>query len=104
MNEQKNLFLAIVLMMAVLFGWQYFVAMPRVQEEQAKLAAQKKTEMPLAPGTSLAPGVNAPQAVPSVVSRADALAQSPARAKIETRGQDGNPTLDGSINLTGARF
>ena len=92
MNEQKNLFLAIVLMMAVLFGWQYFVAMPRVQEEQAKLAAQKKTEMPLAPG------VSSPQTAPSVVSRADALAQSSGRARIET------PTLDGSINLTGARF
>src|SRR5215510_3881455 len=98
MNEQKNLFLAIVLMMAVLFGWQYLVAVPRMQEEQAKLAQQKKTEQPLAPGTASTPGVGAPQSVPSVVSRADALAQSPARAKIET------PTLDGSINLIGARF
>ena len=92
MNEQRNLFLAIVLMMAVLFGWQYLVAVPRMQEEQAKLADQKKTEMPLAPG------VSSPQAVPSVVSRSDALGQSPSRATIET------PTLDGSINLTGARF
>ena len=69
MNEQRNLFLAIVLMMAVLFGWQYLVAVPRMQEEQAKLADQKKTEMPLAPG------VSSPQAVPSVV-----LAQRRARA------------------------
>ena len=92
MNEQKNLFLAIVLMMAVLFGWQYFVAAPQMQEQQAKLAAQKKTEMPLAPG------VSSPQSAPRVVSRADALAQSPSRARIDT------PTLDGSINLTGARF
>ena len=92
MNEQRNLFLAIVLMMAVLFGWQYLIAVPRMQEEQAKLAEQKKTEMPLAPG------VSAPQSAPGVVPRADALAQSGARAAIET------PTLDGSINLTGARF
>ena len=92
MNEQRNLFLAIVLMMAVLFGWQYLIAVPRMQEEQAKLAEQKKTEMPLAPG------VSAPQSAPGVVPRADALAQSAARAAIET------PTLDGSINLTGARF
>jgi YidC/Oxa1 family membrane protein insertase len=92
MNEQRNLFLAIVLMMAVLFGWQYLIAVPRMQEEQAKLAEQKKTEMPLAPG------VSAPQSAPSVVPRTDALAQSAARAAIET------PTLDGSINLTGARF
>ena len=92
MNEQRNLFLAIVLMMAVLFGWQYLVYVPRMQEEQAKLAEQKKTEMPLAPG------VSAPQSAPGVVPRAEALAQSAARAPIET------PTLDGSINLTGARF
>src|SRR5262245_38158146 len=94
MNEQRNLFLAIVLMMAVLFGWQYLVAVPRMQQEQAKLAEKQKTEMPVAP----APGVAAPQAVPSVVSRTDALAQSPARVRIDTG------TLDGTINLTGARF
>src|SRR5262245_45471738 len=92
MNEQRNLFLAIVLMMAVLFGWQYFVAGPQLQEQQAKLEAHKKAEMPLAPG------VGSPQAAPRVVSRTEALAQSPSRARIDT------PTLDGSINLTGARF
>ncbi len=97
MNEQRNLFLAIVLMMAVLFGWQYLVAVPRMQEEQAKVAAQQKTEMPaLTPGAST--GVGTPQAAPGVVPRAQALAQSSARATIET------PTVDGSINLTGARF
>jgi YidC/Oxa1 family membrane protein insertase len=92
MNEQRNLFLAIVLMMAVLFGWQYLVAVPQMEEERAKLAEQKKTEMPLAPG------VGAPQSAPAVVPRAEALAQSSARVAIET------PTVDGSINLTGARF
>ena len=57
MNEQRNLFLAIVLMMAVLFGWQYFVAVPRMQEEQAKLADKQKTEMPaLTPGRRHASG------------------------------------------------
>jgi YidC/Oxa1 family membrane protein insertase len=93
MNEQRNLFLAIVLMMAVLFGWQYLVAVPRMQEEQAKLAEKQKTEMP-----ALAPGVSAPQAALGILPRGEALAQSPQRVAIET------PTLDGSINLTGARF
>src|ERR1700754_3682146 len=99
MNEQRNVSLAIVLMMAVLFGWQYLVYMPRLQQEQAKLAEQKKTEMPVAPGsTQVTPGVNAPQSAAGIVPRAEALAQSSARAKIDT------PTVDGSINLTGARF
>ncbi len=94
MNDQRNLFLAIVLMMAVLFGWQYMVAVPRMQEEQAKLAEKQKTEMPVqAPGS-----VGTPQAPATVVTRTEALAQAPGRAPIET------PTVDGSINLTGARF
>jgi YidC/Oxa1 family membrane protein insertase len=93
MNEQRNLFLAIILMMVVLFGWQYFVAVPRMQEEQAKLAEQQKTEMP-----ALTPGVGSPQGVQRVVTRSEAVAQAPARVPIET------PTVDGSINLAGARF
>ena len=80
MNDQRNLFLAIVLMMAVLFGWQYMVAVPRMQEEQAKLAEKQKTEMPVqAPGS-----VGTPPAPATVVTRAEALAQAPARAPIET--------------------
>jgi YidC/Oxa1 family membrane protein insertase len=93
MNEQRNLFLAIILMMVVLFGWQYFVAVPRMQEEQTKLAEQQKTDMP-----ALTPGVGTPQGVQRVVTRSEALAQAPARVPIET------PTVDGSINLAGARF
>jgi YidC/Oxa1 family membrane protein insertase len=70
-----------------------------MQQEQAKLAEKQKTEMPVAPGsTQPTPGVSAPQSAPGVVPRAEALAQSSARARIET------PTVDGSINLTGARF
>jgi YidC/Oxa1 family membrane protein insertase len=93
MNEQRNLFLAIVLMMAVLFGWQYFVAVPQMQEEQAKVAEKQKTEMP-AP----TPAVGTPQTVARALTRSEALEQAPSRAGIET------PTLDGSINLAGARF
>ena len=34
-EQQKNLILAIVLSMAVVFGWQYFYAGPKLKEEQA---------------------------------------------------------------------
>ena len=36
-DQQKNLILAIVLSMAVVFGWQYFYAGPKMKEEQDRL-------------------------------------------------------------------
>ena len=33
-DNQKNLIIAIVLSMAVLFGWQFFYAAPKEQERQ----------------------------------------------------------------------
>ena len=93
-NENRNLLLAVVLSAAVLFGWQYFVAMPKLKQEEAKKAhvqqpqAQAPTGAPLpeAGGTSRA------------LSRAEALKQSGARIAIDT------PTLQGSLELKGARF
>ena len=58
-------------MVAVLFGWQYFVAMPRMQEEQANVAEQQKTEMP-----ALTPGTGAGSAARRRLPRAEALAQA----------------------------
>ncbi len=100
MSEQRNLFLAIALSMAVVFGWQYLVGVPRMQEEQAKQQQQTAQQQnPAAPGTAPQPGAaTTPTTAPSVLPRAQALAQSSARTEVET------PTLAGSINLTGGRF
>src|SRR5882757_1001363 len=100
MSEQRNLLLAVVLSMAVVFGWQYFVGAPKITEEQARqqqIAQLQKGANPAAPpGT--APGAgSAPQATHNL-PRAVALKQASARADIDT------PTLDGSVNLTGGRF
>ena len=46
MNSNKNLILAFALSALVLFGWQWFVAMPQMKAEQARQAAlahQEKT-------------------------------------------------------------
>src|SRR5215470_926683 len=93
MPEQRNLVIAIILMMVVVFGWQYLVGVPRLQQEQQRQAenAQK------AP----AEGISAPAGAPAGargLPRAEAVAQSSQRTAIET------PTLGGSINLTGGRF
>src|SRR5947207_14959667 len=44
MTDNKNLFAAILLCAAVLFGWQYFVAGPQMREKKQRqaLAAKKK--------------------------------------------------------------
>ena len=96
MSEQRNLLIAVVLSMIVVFGWQYFVGGPKIEQEQAQqqqIAAQQKPANPAAqPGAAAAPAAG--QKLP----RAAALKQASQRTPIDT------PTLDGSINLTGGRF
>jgi YidC/Oxa1 family membrane protein insertase len=93
-HNNKNFILAIVLSMAIIFGWQYFYAIP--------IAEQARQETTTAqPNTTTTPTTTAqvPGAVTAVtpVTRDQALTTSP-RLKIET------PELQGSINLTGAQL
>jgi len=88
MSEQRNLIIAIVLSVVVVFGWQYLVGVPKMEAERAKQAQTAPAPKPVVP---------APVA-PRIVPRAQIVAPSAARTAILT------PTLDGSINLTGARF
>src|SRR4051812_11368286 len=93
MSEQRNLFLAIALSMAVVFGWQYFAGVPKLQQaqQQQKSAQTQTAAKPAQPGAVPA------QPASSKLPRDAALKQSQ-RAPIDT------PTLGGSINLTGGRF
>jgi len=88
MNDNKNLIIAIVLSFAVIFGWQYFIATPKMKAEQAakqaEIAQQHKSPTPQAN--------NAPSA-PKNVAR-----NTGRRIVIDT------PTVDGSFSLVGARF
>ncbi|MBS1168347.1 MAG: yidC, partial [Proteobacteria bacterium] len=109
MTENRNMILAIALSLAVLLGWQYFVAGPQLQKAQlAERATQQQTASQTAkPADSAATGGVAADgaAAPTVglnttaafVSREQALAKSP-RVAIDT------PELTGSISLTGARI
>jgi YidC/Oxa1 family membrane protein insertase len=87
--DNKNLILAIVLSMAVIFGWQYFFVKPQLELQQAQQAQQQQQQAPAAPAT--VPGT----AASAAVSREQAISANP-RIKIDT------PTLAGSINLEGA--
>src|SRR5689334_14105362 len=101
MNNNKNLLLAIALAAAVLFLWQYFVANPAMQAEQARQAAlshqeKGKPAAPAAPGAAPAiPGIASPS---PHMSRDAALKAGGARIAIDT------PLVDGSILLKGARL
>jgi YidC/Oxa1 family membrane protein insertase len=111
-ESQKNLVLAIVLSMAVLFAWQFFYAAPREQERQTRIrqeqATKAKEQAPAAPGAPTAPGTAAkpgqPGAAPApadqstaVTTREGAIAAGP-RVGIDT------PALRGSIALKGGRI
>jgi YidC/Oxa1 family membrane protein insertase len=104
MTDNRNVIIAIVLSMLVLFGWQFFVAGPqlqRAQQQQEIAAAQAAAAAPVpTPATTVAatPGP-AEAAVSNTVypDRATAIAATQ-RVTIDTED------LHGSINLTGARL
>jgi YidC/Oxa1 family membrane protein insertase len=94
MSEQRNLFIAVLLSMIVVFGWQYLVVAPRMQEEQARQAEVQAEQQ----AQQAVPGAAGSAAPEKPLPRAEAIAQSGTRAEIAT------PKVGGSINLTGGRF
>ncbi len=111
-KDQNNLLFAIILSLAVLMGWQYFFAQPKLRQEQARkeftkgLEAQKSGDgsqgppsvaaAPVAPPLAGAPTTPG-QAPLAPMSREEALKAAP-RIAITT------PSLEGSISLKGGRL
>lgn len=104
MSDQKNLIIAIVVSVAIMLGFQFFVEAPKQEKLRQQQAATQTTEgqAPGAPGAPNATG-GLPQ-LPSLAQQLDpaanrdkALADSP-RVKIEGK------RLTGSLNLTGGRI
>jgi YidC/Oxa1 family membrane protein insertase len=105
-NDTRNMILAIVLSIVVLFGWQYFVAGPAAERaaQQAKLAQQQQqSEQAAKKAEEAAVAAGKPAAAPTAANnktfktRAEAIAATP-RLKIDT------PNVTGSINLSGGRL
>ena len=110
MENNRNFFITIALSVLILGLWQYFYVLPRGEAqreaariEEQRVAEQKKAAEGANPGDTTAPA--APGAIPNApgtdavtpAGREQALATSK-RVKIDT------PSLEGSINLTGARL
>jgi YidC/Oxa1 family membrane protein insertase len=112
MNEtNRNMILAIVLSVVVIFGWQFFVAGPQMERaaRQQQIAAEQAAAANpgLATTTSAANPTATPSATPatapannvpaSFADRASAIAAT-SRVAIDT------PALTGSVNLVGGRL
>ncbi|CAN7240551.1 membrane protein insertase YidC [Mesorhizobium sp. LjNodule214] len=111
MENNRNFFITIALSVLILTLWQVFYMNPRVEAqreaariEEQRAAEQKKAAEAANPGAATTP-TPAPGAIPNTpggeavtpAGREQALAAT-SRVKIDT------PSLEGSINLTGARL
>jgi YidC/Oxa1 family membrane protein insertase len=125
-ENSRNTVLAIVLSLAIIIAWQFFIAAPQIEQERRKQEALQTEQQarppvtapgaPGAPGVAVAPapgappaGVPAPDAgtLPTVPgapmtpqagpARGAALAETP-RVRIDT------PAIGGSIALKGGRI
>ncbi|WP_417310403.1 membrane protein insertase YidC [Devosia sp.] len=106
--DNRNMIIAIALSIVVLFGWQFFVAGPQMEQAQrrAEITAQQQRDAaaanlptPSADGTTpAASSAPVPAGTPgSFADREEAIGVSD-RVRIDTS------SLAGSINLTGARL
>ncbi|WP_417320021.1 membrane protein insertase YidC [Emcibacter sp.] len=104
MQDNKNFILAIVLTMAILLGYEYFIAKPQQQAadkaRQEQLAAQKaagNSNVPEMGATGTIPGIDAPVVKETPQNRKEHLATTP-RIPIVS------PRVHGSIALRGGRL
>ncbi|MBY0354208.1 MAG: membrane protein insertase YidC, partial [Rickettsiales bacterium] len=94
-EETRNLLLALGLSTLIILGWQYFYELPRRQQEAAIQQQQAGTQLPHTNESHAAPTDIAAEA--SLVSLTEAVAQG---QRITIRSHE----LEGSLQLTGARF
>ena len=102
MDDTKNMILAIVLSMLVLFGYQYFVIGP--EEEQARLQAEIDSEgqvddLSIDPGQMEIPG----DAAGDIPAAPGAVNEAPAVLDVNRIPIDA-PRLEGSISPIGGRI
>ena len=96
MSDQRNLLIAIVLSMVVVFGWQYLAGVPKPLQPPARPAQTQTLQQ--APPAALPKSSAVASAVPSPNLSGSTPPAAGARVGIDT------PALEGSISLTGGRF
>ncbi|MCT8268980.1 membrane protein insertase YidC [Afifella sp. JA880] len=119
MDNNRNVIIAIALSLAILLGWQYFVAGPRIeaqrqqQQEEVQKATDQETSVAGTPGATApagapagadAPAGAAPQIPPSASETAPATGGTAEPAADTPRLAVDTPALQGSISLVGGRI
>jgi YidC/Oxa1 family membrane protein insertase len=107
MPDNRNFLIAIALSLAVLLGWQFFIAGPQMQkaQQQQEIAAQQAAENAPAPaaGTGTAPAATATGAAPVGTANAPAITREAALAQ-DPRVPIATASVTGSINLVGGKI
>ncbi|WP_420391295.1 membrane protein insertase YidC [Acuticoccus sp.] len=112
MGDNRNMFLAIGLSLAVIVLWQFFFIEPQMEaQREAQLEDVVRAEQAVPAPDAAVPGAadipQAPQPADGDVPRpATAVPGAPAAATVAPapRVPIDTPSVDGSINLAGARF
>jgi YidC/Oxa1 family membrane protein insertase len=105
MNDQRNLFLAIAVSVAIMIGWQYFFP-PASTSQPAQQTSAAATDTRPTPAAAPTPGATtavpqvpgSPAAIAAVAASRSAALDKSGRVAIKT------PAVHGSIALTGARI
>lgn len=92
-NDSKNLFMAIILSIAIILGWQYFYEAPRTR---MRIESQKAAQAQLNDNLQLAQAQSPSQTQELTQENSDQAEAG--EIKIDT------PSLSGSISLRGLRF
>jgi len=118
MQDNRNVIIAAVLAMAILFGWQYFVAGPQLEQaqrqaelqaSQQELAKQASDSAALATPSTTSPDADtatpgAAASVPGAAAVAGQYATREAAIEATPRVAIETADLEGSINLVGGRI
>lgn len=105
-HDQKNLFIALALSLAILIGFQYFYEAPRQQKQQEILATQKAKEVDEADIMAINPNLpenqtNGSKDIIDGMTRAEVIAYQKQAAK---RVDFDTPSISGSLSTKGARI
>ncbi|MBL8670516.1 MAG: membrane protein insertase YidC [Alphaproteobacteria bacterium] len=125
MPDQKNLFVAIIVSLAILLGWQFLIEKPRLEKEQAQRQAQQQAAQkssppaatgdaavpaaPSAPGSGAAPAAVPAATVPGTSAGIAPPGADPAQARSAAVAQSPriavkSDSVSGSLRLAGARL
>ncbi len=104
--DNRNVILAVVLSMMVLFGWQFFIAGPQLEQaqRQAELRAAQQAEAQQSLGLPQTSAEGAAAATTPAVDGTQSFADRDSALAATQRITISTVDLEGSINLTGARI